>query len=552
MAPISIRRTSRALAILGAVGTPFAVSARAQCPTFGPLTGDVHVSQASAYDQVWCDVARGPAGQVAFAWSAGQDVFAGFFDASLAPTTSDLWINTTNFLDQQDEPAIAWSTGGHVLVAWSERHGYDGQQMGIFARLLNADGTFATGELQVNVTGAASQWRPLIAPRVGGGFLVAWSGDWDGDAFFRVLDENANALTGDVRVSVFDNDAQVDPAIAQAPDGTIFVAFVDFSGHGNVGDGLNLWCRRFDASGNPLDAQELPMLPFANGDQREPRVAADGLGRFVVVYQDAANDGSGNAVMCRRFLANGTPMELPFRVNTTTFSDQLEARVAAAADGSFVVGWTDWSTGSARSVIRRFDASAQPVSGEIVVNESVGLATRTNLALSPDGKELVVAYDAQWDLTDVFARRFREDAGPVGYGAGKVNSRGCLPQVGSTGVPSASSASPFWITAHDVLNNKAGLMLYGLAPSFTPFQGGTLLVAQPFRRIGAQDSGGNPPPNDCSGTFAFDFNARIRAGNDPTLVPGATVCAQWIYRDLQDPAGFNTGLTNALRFTICP
>lgn len=525
---------------------------RAQCPTFGPMSGDVRVSQSTAYEQVWCDVARGPSGAFAFAWSEGQDVFARFTDATLAPTTNALWVNSTLNLEVQDEPAIAWSTGGHLLVAWSDRHGYDGEQMGIFARVLNSNGTFAGNEFQVNVNGAASAWRPLIAPRVGGGFLVAWSADWDGDAFFRVFSDAGTPLTGDVRIAFWDNDAQVDPVVAQASDGTILAAFVDFSGTGGVGNGLNLWGRRFDAAGNALDATEWPLLPYADGDQREPRMAVDGLDRFVLVYQDANADGSGNAVLCRRYTSAGVPLGAPFRVNTTTASDQVEPRVAAAADGSFVVTWTDWSQGTARVLLRRFDANAAPESDEFVVDENFASATRSNVALAPNGSVLAVAYDAQGDQTDVFARRYRESAGPIAYGRGKPNSQGCEPVVGWSGSPSASSLAPFWITASQVLNNKAGFLLYGYDSAFTPFQGGTLLVAQPFRRVGAQNSGGNPPPNDCSGTFAFDFNARIRAGVDAELDVGATISAQWYSRDVQDPAGFGTSLSNALRFTICP
>jgi hypothetical protein len=541
-------RSSAAVLACALIGA----AAGAQCPTFGPMTGDLRVSQSSAWDQIWCDVARGPGGAIACTWSQGQDVFARFLGADLAPLGGDLWVNSTLFLEVQDEPAIGWSSAGRVLVAWSDRHGYDGEQMGIFARLLNGNGTFAGSEFQVNATGSASQWRPLIAPRVGGGFLVAWSGDWDGDAYFRIYSDAGGPLSGEVRVHVSEFDAQVDPTLAQAPDGTILVAFVDFSGQGGIGNGLNLWGRTFDASGAAREAFEFPLLPFANGDQREPRLAVDGLGRFVLVYQDTLADGSANGIACRRYASDASPLGLPFVVNTTTASDQVEPRVACAQDGSFAVAWTDWSAGSARIRARRFDANAQPLGDEFTVNENVSGATRANVASSPDGSELVVAYDAQSDLTDVFARRWLASSGPVAYGTGKTNSRGCLPTVSASGIPTPSGSAPFLVGADLVLNNKPGFMLYGHGSSFAPFEGGTLLVAQPFRRVGAQDSGGNPPPSDCSGHFEYDFNARIRAGTDPTLVPGATISAQWYYRDLQDPAGFGTGLTNALRFTICP
>jgi hypothetical protein len=67
-----------------------------------------------------------------------------------------------------------------------------------------------------------------------------------------------------------------------------------------------------------------------------------------------------------------------------------------------------------------------------------------------------------------------------------------------------------------------------------------------------QNSGGQNAGTDCTGTLSTDFNARIQGGSDPGLVPGAMISARWYYRDPQDPAGYATGLTDALRFAICP
>jgi len=84
-----------------------------------------------------------------------------------------------------------------------------------------------------------------------------------------------------------------------------------------------------------------------------------------------------------------------------------------------------------------------------------------------------------------------------------------------------------------------------------PFQGGVLCVKLPIRRTAVQGSGGNPPPNDCSGSFALDFNAYIASGVDPALVQGAAFDGQYWSRDPGFAPPNNVGLTDALRFTIC-
>jgi hypothetical protein len=69
-------------------------------------------------------------------------------------------------------------------------------------------------------------------------------------------------------------------------------------------------------------------------------------------------------------------------------------------------------------------------------------------------------------------------------------------------------------------------------------------------RLAAQGSGGSAGPADCSGAYAYDFNARIASGLDPALVPGAVVFCQWWSRDPGVASG--TGLTDGLGFDALP
>ncbi|NUP95832.1 MAG: hypothetical protein HUU28_06670 [Planctomycetaceae bacterium] len=138
------------------------------------------------------------------------------------------------------------------------------------------------------------------------------------------------------------------------------------------------------------------------------------------------------------------------------------------------------------------------------------------------------------------------------YCQAKLNSQGCAPQIAASGVASVSNPNPFVVSASLVLNNKAGILFYGYNSQSIPFQGGTLCIQQPVRRTPTQFSGGNAPPDDCSGAFQFDFNALIDLGSDPLLVQGQRVYCQYWYRDPADPLGFTTGLTTALGFTILP
>jgi len=138
---------------------------------------------------------------------------------------------------------------------------------------------------------------------------------------------------------------------------------------------------------------------------------------------------------------------------------------------------------------------------------------------------------------------------PSTYCTAKVNSQGCTPAIAASGTPSASSPTGFHITAMSVINNKNGLFFYGLSgPAAVPFQGGTFCATAPVRRTPLLSSGGNSPPDDCSGSYSFDFNAWFDGGGDANLFAGTRVNGQFWSRD--PSAAFGTGLTNAVEFTI--
>jgi Tol biopolymer transport system component len=150
-------------------------------------------------------------------------------------------------------------------------------------------------------------------------------------------------------------------------------------------------------------------------------------------------------------------------------------------------------------------------------------------------------------VSDVFVHD-RAPATTAAYCTAKTNSQGCVPLITASGTPSDSSPAPFTVGAQQVINNRNGLLFYGFGPNFAPFQGGQMCVAPPIDRTSVQSSGGNATPTDCSGSFAFDFNAHAQSGADPVLVPGTVVYCQYWYRD---PASASTtGLTDALVFEI--
>ncbi len=139
------------------------------------------------------------------------------------------------------------------------------------------------------------------------------------------------------------------------------------------------------------------------------------------------------------------------------------------------------------------------------------------------------------------------DESPQVFCVAKVSSAGCTPAIGYTGSPTLSPPDNFHVTCDDVINNKNGIVFWGYGAYAMPFQGGYLCVQPQLVRTPVQNSGGNPPPNDCSGSLDFHATQSYLLGKGVT--PGTWTAWQAWNRDPDSPS--TTGLSDALRVTFC-
>lgn len=101
--------------------------------------------------------------------------------------------------------------------------------------------------------------------------------------------------------------------------------------------GTTIVGRRYDADGAPLGA-EFPVS--SPGNAFRPDVAADFDGNIVVAWTRVNGDSdSSDAVFARRHESTGNPRGPEFRVNTVTTGQQADPRVASDGQGGFVVVW---------------------------------------------------------------------------------------------------------------------------------------------------------------------------------------------------------------------
>jgi hypothetical protein len=107
---------------------------------------------------------------------------------------------------------------------------------------------------------------------------------------------------------------------------------------------------------------ELQVNSYTTGYQRQPQVAADADGNFVVVWSGFGPSLFGYGVFARRFDDAATPIADEFVVNG--FTSAHGASIAMNGTGSFVVVWQSGQDNSFDGVFaEKYDGSGTPVTG---------------------------------------------------------------------------------------------------------------------------------------------------------------------------------------------
>jgi hypothetical protein len=280
----------------------------------------------------------------------------------------------------------------------------------------------AGGEFPVNIYTTADQARPALAVNAKGEMVVVWdtyrvfAGYAVGWVVGRRFDAAGTALGGEFMVNSTPLSVHYGPSLAMDARGGFVVVWT-----APDGDRGGVFGRRFDATAVPRGAEFQVNHNIVNGhqgfDNGGPFVAGAADGRFVVAWTDAYEDGSESSIRARRYAADGQAMGEEFRVNAYTTGRQVASSVSMADDGGFAVGfWSQQGDGNGfGAMARRFDAAGAAVGLEFVVNTyTPGSQSAPVIRLARDGGMLVHYRDSQAAGTRIVGRRLDRAGNGIG------------------------------------------------------------------------------------------------------------------------------------------
>jgi len=320
-------------------------------------------------------------------------------ESAPARAGAEFRVNATTASDQIF-PKVGMSGIGNFVVVW-DSYGQDGESDGIFARRFRRSGTaIDASEFQVNVYTSSYQFSPSIAVADSGAFVVVWtSSKQDGYAtgiFGRRYDSAGRPLDAvEFQINTYTTSYQLFPEVAVSGSGDFVVVWQSY---GQDGSGEGIFGRRFASSGAPLDAEEFQINTITANAQRAAAVDTIDSGGFVVAWQSYDEPGQNFEIFARRYDSAGSPLDAQeFQVNTYTTGSQTVPSVAAWDDGEFVVAWqSDDQDGDGPGVFaRRYDSSGSPLDDEeFEINAySASLQGGPSAAARPTG-EFAVAWQS--------------------------------------------------------------------------------------------------------------------------------------------------------------
>lgn len=348
------------------------VSARTLDSTFSGLYGRFGVNTTTVSHQEKPQAVTLRNGGAATVWQGGpasrQHVYAGFLRADGQWAAQEVRVNAgTNFF--QSNPDLASLANSNVVVTWESMHQESADSMkGVYARVLSPLGDPLAGEFAVNQFTAYNQRNPSVAALADGGFVIVWVSELQRaadsvDVYARRFTAAGAAAGPEFRVSTSTNLCAT-PRVAAGSDGGFVVVWAERELASLRSNSWDIVARPYSAAG--VGGPPVKVNAHTFGDQFTPRLAALGTD-YLVAWTSLGQDGSREGVYARFLRQDASPLSGEFRVNSTLVSQQLQPVLAADGVGRFLIVWSGF-----RNVDQGFELYGQRYARTLLPLETPG------------------------------------------------------------------------------------------------------------------------------------------------------------------------------------
>jgi len=358
---------------------------------------EFQVNGYTQHHQTCPSVAMNGDGDSVIAWRSdvvdgrGGGVYARRFQVDGTPAGEEFQVAGSAVDVANWAPAVGISASGDSIVVWVA---VDGDDRDIMARMFDAQGQPLTEEFQVNGSpDKGIQSVPCLSMNAVGDFVVAWTccvndeGRPRSHIVGRVYHSDGSPASEEFRISEL-TQARM-PDVAMDDSGRFVVTWIRMGDTFNRPYGEYVMFRRFEADASPI-GETVTVTTDLNSRWYGPAVAMDPTGQFALVW--AVGPFPYDIVM-QSFDAEGIPITLPYIINTCIEGNQGHPRIAVNGHGEYLVVWdSQGQDGSCHGIFGQLcNGFGDLDGGELALNSYVtGRQWYPDAAMSRDGKYLVV------------------------------------------------------------------------------------------------------------------------------------------------------------------
>ena len=219
-------------------------------------------------------------------------------------------------------------------------------------------------------------------------------------------------------VNTYLDSTQRDPQIARDAVGNYVVVWQSYNQVSPTSEG-DIFMQRYNANDQKIDAETRVNSMYVKNEEK-PAVAMNGAGNFVVAWASFSDSEWLYDIKGRLYIDN-TPMGYEFLVNTTTNHSQTNPAVDINSNNEFIIVWESWfQDGGDKGVYaQKYNANGQKVGGEFLVNTTTAYSqARPVVKYMPNGNFIVVWESWKQDIVTpsgygVFSKIFNSSGGVV-------------------------------------------------------------------------------------------------------------------------------------------
>ncbi|MGF1936120.1 MAG: beta strand repeat-containing protein [Nostoc sp. ChiQUE02] len=354
---------------------------------------------------------------------SGYGIYAQRYNSAGVAQGSEFKVNTS-ITNDQSNPTVVMDVDGDFVISWVS-DGQDGSGNGIYAQRYNSAGVAQGSEFKVNTSTSGDQINPTIAIDATGDFVISWqSQDGSGTGIYAQRYNSAGVAQGnEFKVNTYTADNQSNPKVAMDAAGDFVISWQSYYQDGSY---YGIYAQRYNSAG-VAQGNEFKVNTTISKSQSNPTLAMDSDGDFVISWQSLNQDGSGYGIYAQRYNSSGVAQGNEFKVNTYNSNDQKNPVVAIDTDGDFVISWSSYGQDASYDAIyaRRYNSAGVAQGDEFQVNTfTTNYQSNPTIAIAKDNNFVISWQSINQDGSGdgIYARLYKNSGVPPTITSGSASA----------------------------------------------------------------------------------------------------------------------------------